>query len=265
MTIEYKFVSIERRDSVFMLILNRPDKLNAVNGRMHGEITAALRECAHDVDCSVIVLTGAGRAFCSGGDVSTMDSPEGFDSPRSDPYAVAGDSLVETLIRIDKPVIAMINGPAIGLGATLALLCDVTIAADDAVIGDRHVNVGLVAGDGGAVIWPLLIGVARAKEYLMTGQLITGLEAERIGLVNHSVPKEQLLEYTMAFVARLADLPQFAVRATKVSVNRVLRQAAFDVLEVSGGLELISMAREDHREAARAFMASRAKPSPSST
>lgn len=260
---DYKFITFERKGRVMVVTLNRPDKLNAVNGAMHEEITKSLREVARDVDSSVIVLTGAGRAFCAGGDVSTMDSPEGFDSSRTDPDAVSGEGLVDALIRIDKPVIAMVNGAAVGLGATIALLCDVVVAANDAMFADRHVNVGLVAGDGGAVIWPLLIGPARAKEFLMTGDAVSGVEAERIGLINHAVPREQLMDYTMQLADRLAALPQFAVRATKVAINRIVRLAAYNVLDISGALELISMKREDHREAARAFVASRKRPSTS--
>ena len=260
---DYKFITFELKGRVMVMTLNRPEKLNAVNGAMHEEITKGLREVARDADSSVIVLTGAGRAFCAGGDVSTMDSAEGFDSSRADPDAVSGEGLVDALIRIDKPVIAMVNGAAVGLGATIALLCDVVVAANDAMFADRHVNVGLVAGDGGAVIWPLLIGPARAKEFLMTGDAVSGVEAERIGLINHAVPREQLVDYTMQLADRLAALPQFAVRATKVAVNRIVRLAAYNVLDISGALESISMKREDHREAARAFVASRKRSSTS--
>ena len=133
------------------------------------------------------------------------------------------------------------------------------MAAEDARIGDRHVNVGLVAGDGGAVIWPALVGVARAKEMLMTGRLLSGTEAAAIGLVNRAVPAGSLRETTVELARELAAQPPFAVKATKAAINRGLRRSVEDVLDVSLAWERLSMLREDHREAARAFVESRRK------
>ena len=121
---------------------------------------------------------------------------------------------------VETPIIAMVNGPAAGLGATIALYCDIVLMADEAMIGDRHVNVGLVAGDGGAVMWPLLVGPLRAKEMLMTGRMLTGTEAASMGLVNRSVPLERLRDVTMALANEIAAQPPYAARATKASVNR---------------------------------------------
>jgi enoyl-CoA hydratase len=165
--------------------------------------------------------------------------------------------LVEGLLAIEKPVIAMVNGPAVGLGATIALLCDVIVAAEDAKIGDTHVNVGLVAGDGGVVIWPLLVGVARAKEYLMTGTLLSGAEAAAIGLVNHAVPTADLRRTTMALARQLGDQMPYAVRATKVAVNRLLRRQVLEVMDAGLAWEDLSMPMADHREAATAFLEKR--------
>ncbi len=251
----YELLRIERRGAALIIVLNRPERLNAINGQLHDELRSALREVELDADSRVVVLTGAGRAFCSGGDVSGMTGESGSGLRRRD-YEVhsPGRHLVDALLSVEKPVIAMINGPAVGLGATLALLCDVTVMSEGATIGDRHVNVGLVAGDGGAVIWPLLIGVARAKELLMTGRLLNGEDAARIGLVTHAVSAEELEAYTFTVAEELASLPPYAVRATKASVNRQLRRMVEEDLDTSLAWERLSMFREDHREAARAFL-----------
>lgn len=251
----YRTIQISREGDILILTLNRPERLNAVNGEMHAELARIFLDADEDPDSNVIVLTGAGRAFCAGGDVSGMTSEAGSNLiQRGLRIRGEGHQVVESLLAVEKPIIAMVNGPAVGLGATLALLCDVIVAAEDARIGDRHVNVGLVAGDGGAVIWPLLIGVARAKEYLMTGDLLTGKDAAAIGLVNHAVPQEELRSYTMALARKLADQMPFAVRATKVAVNRMLRRQVLEMMDACLAWEEQSMKMEDHREAAAAFL-----------
>ena len=249
-------VLIGRTGRVVTITLNRPDKLNAVNADMHDGIVDALRWAARDEESDVIVLTGAGKAFCAGGDVKGMtESPTGTNVQKK-PWEVhlAGRHLVDQILWTEKPLVAQVNGAAVGLGATIALLCDVVVASETARIGDRHVNVGLVAGDGGAVIWPLLVGLNKAKELLMTGDLVTGVEAARMGLVNHAVAPDRLEEVTMSIATKLASLPKYAVRATKASVNRQLRAQVEAVLDVSLAWETISGLSEEHEVAARAFM-----------
>ena len=254
----YETIRAEQEDDILILTLNRPERLNAVNGQMHAELAHIFLDVDLDQDSNVVVITGEGRAFCAGGDVSGMTSESGSNLIREG-VRVRGEAhqLVEGLLAIEKPVISMINGPAVGLGATIALLCDVIVAAADARLGDTHVNVGLVAGDGGAVIWPLLIGVARAKEYLMTGKLITGTEAAAMGLVNHAVPREELRGFTMTLARQLADQMPYAVRATKVAVNRMLRRQVLEMMDACLAWEDLSMGMADHREAAAAFMEKR--------
>jgi enoyl-CoA hydratase/carnithine racemase len=168
--------------------------------------------------------------------------------------------IITRLLDIDKPTICAINGDAVGLAATIALLCDITVASQTARIGDTHVSrVGLVAGDGGTVIWPLLVGVSRAKEFLMRGTLINGAEAERIGLVNHAVPKDDVLATAREIALELSHGPAWAIRWTKLSVNQVLKQRLNLMLEASWALETVSADTDDHREATRAF-AERRKP-----
>jgi enoyl-CoA hydratase len=146
----------------------------------------------------------------------------------------------------------------VGLGATLALFCDVIIASENAKFGDPHVTVGLVAGDGGAVIWPMLCGLARAKEYLMTGDLLTATEAERIGLINHVVPQDEVMSKAMQLAQRLANGPSKAIRWTKLACNKRLRDEVNLVLDASLAVESLSMLTEDHSEATRAFTEKRA-------
>ena len=193
------------------LTMNRPEARNAFSLEMMDALSEALPRLARDPAVRLVVLTGAGAAFCAGGDVdwfyAMMDDPRRFRA-----IAPEGKRIVNTLLELEKPIICRLNGAAAGLGATLALLCDVVIAADTAVIGDPHVKMGLVAGDGGALIWPQLIGFARAKELLMTGEMLSAAEAARLGLVNHVVPADQLDAKVAEVAGKILANPRWAVR-----------------------------------------------------
>lgn len=247
----YENVKIDLREGVAIATLNRPDSLNAITMSMHHELEALFLQLGRDDEVKAIVLTGAGRAFCAGGDVKEMS--EGADRGPAGIFDSGARQLAANLVAIEKPVIAAVNGAAVGLGATIALLCDVVFMADTARIGDPHVKVGLVPGDGGAVIWPLLVGPARAKEYLMTGDLLTAAEAERIGLVNHVVPAEKVLDEAVAFATRLARGPTLAIRFAKLSVQRTLLQAMLGSLDMSLALEALTGRSRDYAEATKAF------------
>src|SRR5919109_3669979 len=188
----YQTLKIDWADQVATVTLNRPAALNAVNEQMHTELETLFAEVAYDDAINAVVLTGAGRAFCAGGDIKGMDSRLREGSARI-PLRGA-KRLIQNMLEVEQPLIGAINGDAVGLGATLALFCDIIIAAENARFGDTHIKVGLVAGDGGAVIWPLLVGVAKAKELLFTGDLIDAREAERIGLINRVVPAGKAYE-----------------------------------------------------------------------
>lgn len=250
---QFETIDADLTNRVLTLRLNRPDKLNAVNRVLHNEISRMFGEAASDPACDIIVLTGAGRAFSAGGDLEFLDlcikNPNVFDE-----VAVEGKTIIYSMLDCEKPIIGKINGHAAGLGATLALFCDVTFVADHAKISDPHVRVGLVAGDGGAVIWPQLIGYARAKEYLMTGNAIAAPDAARIGLVNHAVPTDELDGRVDAFVQQLLNGAMPAIRGTKVSVNAGLKQLAHTVLETSTALEQISNRSREHRLAIDAML-----------
>jgi enoyl-CoA hydratase len=177
-------IEFAREGRLLRLTLNRPDAMNAVNLELHDDLADALWFAQGDTGSDVVVITGAGRAFSAGGDLDHIANnaahPHLFDHE-----ARMAKRIVNTLLDIDKPVICRLNGHAVGLGATLALLCDIIIGAEGAKIGDPHVGLGLVAGDGGAVIWAQRIGLAKAKEYLFTGDLLTAQQAAEIGLINH--------------------------------------------------------------------------------
>ena len=265
----YEAIDADLAEGVLTLRLNLPDRLNAVGRQLHEELSWVFIEAARDNDVDIIVLTGAGRAFSAGGDFDflqhTIDNPQDFDE-----VAFEGRQIVYAMLECDKPIIGKINGHAIGLGATLALFCDIIFMADHARIADPHVRIGLVAGDGGAVIWPQLIGYARAKEFLMTGDALTAPRAAEIGLINYAVPADELDERVDAFVKRMLDGPLSAVRWTKMAINVGLKQLAHSVLEVSTALEQASNRSGEHRLAVDAarnktqadFRAYRAKRGP---
>jgi enoyl-CoA hydratase len=241
-------VLVEHAGDILVITLNRPDRLNAIDAAMQTELVRVFSSI--DVDESnAVVVTGAGRGFCAGGDVKSMRGRRVTGSHRPAQVRSAGRRLVDAMLNVEKPMVAAVNGAAVGLGATIALLCDVVIMSEDAVIGDRHVNVGLVAGDGGPLLWPLLVGPMRAKELLMTGRLLKGAEAAAAGLVSRSVPAERVLDDAMTSATELAALPPYAVRATKSVVNRYMQWMAHEVIDVALAYEQISKASDDHQEA----------------
>ncbi len=252
---QYTFIRVEFRDRVALCTLNRPDALNSITREGHQELESLFAQLAEDRAVNAVVLTGAGRAFCAGGDVKGMD-PDAYDSPAGI-FDSGARNLVARLLGIEKPVIAAVNGDAVGLGATIALACDVVFMAEGARIGDPHVKVGLVPGDGGAVLWPLLVGPARAKEFLMTGDLVPAAEAERIGLVNHVRPADTVLDDAVALAMRLADGATLAIRFAKLSVQRTLLQSVLSSLDLSLALEALTGNSKDYEEAISAFSAKR--------
>ncbi len=252
----YEFLKVDYDDGVATITLNRPERRNAAHDPMHRELETIFSDVGADDDVRAIVLTGAGETFCAGGDASSMDSGEFNPTGPRIPFNGVR-RLVNSLLDVEQPVIGAINGDAAGLGATLALMCDVTYVAESARIGDTHVKMGLVAGDGGAVIWPALIGMARAKQYLLTGDWISGTEAERIGLVNFALPVAEVLPAANAFARRMAEGAPMAIRWTKYSMNKLLREQINLALDTGMFLEAATMGTEDLQEAASAFLEKR--------
>lgn len=255
---EYRNILVSREDRILTLTLNRPDRYNAVNHDLHEELSRIFDDIRRDDETSVVVLTGAGKAFCAGGDLVAMaDHADAHGSPGHYMSMTSAKRIVFTMLELEKPIIAKINGPAMGLGATLALLCDIVYMAEHAKIGDPHVKAGVVAGDGGAVIWPQLIGYARAKELLMTGDPIDARRAESIGLVNHVVAADELDAAVHAMASNLADGAQDAIRWSKTVANIGLRQLAHSIMDASIGYEWLTMRSATHREAIDAFRSGR--------
>ena len=252
----YECLKIEVAEKVATVTLNRPQARNAINQKLIRELRSIWDDLADDHAVNAVVLTGAGDYFSVGGDVKAMSERPGGDVLEEgevhDP--MISRRIVNRQLELDKPIVCAINGDCIGLAATIALLCDITVIADDARIGDSHVNkVGLVAGDGGTVIWPLLIGVSKAKEYLMRGTLLKGSEAERIGLVNHVQPRGEVLAFARQIAQELADGPVWAARWTKLSINQIIKERVNHLMEASMALEQVTFELADHKEATTAF------------
>ena len=250
----YEVILIEKRDDgVALITLNRPERHNAVGGPMHTELWQLPEDIQYDPDVRVAVITGAGRSFCSGADVEAS-----FADPSRDPALPLGmedeaRNIVDGFLRLDKPVITAVKGYALGLGATVALLGDIVLAGRSVRIGDTHVVVGITAGDGGAVIWPQLVGYQAAKYYLFTGEHVDAETAERLGLVFRVYDDEDLVDEALALASRIAQGAPYAIRSTKRAINRSLEKISQDVMPYGLAVEGLSMKTADHQEAIAAF------------
>jgi enoyl-CoA hydratase len=222
-------VLVEEDGPVRILTMNRPEALNAFDGELHHALPDALHEVSDDPKVRAVVLTGAGRAFSAGGNIDDFTAFANDLELRRATLRL-GRRLFEELINVHLPVIAAVNGPAVGLGCTIATACDAVIMSDQTFLADPHVTVALVAGDGGAVTWPLNIGLLRAKPYLLTGDRMSAEVAVSLGLATRAVPPEQVLPEATAMAHRIAALPPQAVQDTKSVLNQHLRQAAVTVL-----------------------------------
>ncbi len=251
----YRTMTFSLKGRILTATLNRPEKLNIFTEEMEREVTQFLVDGAMDKDFDIVILTGAGRAFSAGGDVENWMMQNVEDPSRVD--TGLSKRVVFAMLDFPKPIIAKVNGHAVGLGATLALYCDVIFASDKAKIGDPHVLMGLSAGDGGAIIWPQLIGYARAREFLMTGELIPAPRAAAIGLINYSLPLEELDAAVDAFAQKLSKGALRAICATKQTVNLGLKQVATAVMDASIAYEALTVYSKDHAEAVRAFLEKR--------
>jgi enoyl-CoA hydratase len=247
----YSSFGFERVGDVLRVTIANPrNKVNAVDGEMHAELVRLFEELKTEQSARAVILTGSGRAFSAGGDFAWMSATTvaGLYEMRRE-----GKQIVWNMLDVEIPIVAAINGPAVGLGATIALLCDTIFVAETAIVADPHVKVGIVAGDGGAVAWPLAMGPARAKRYLMTGDALSAAEAEQMGLVNFVVADDELQDQALAFAQRLADGAPLAVRYTKLAVNQLLKQSMAAAFDYSTALEVVTFVSEDHREALQAM------------
>ncbi len=248
----FSYLRFARDGDVLRVTIDRPDDpRNAVDETLHDELTRLMAVLGAETEARAVLLTGAGAAFSAGGDFRWF--PELQVPGRLEALRLDARRIVFGLLDVALPIVCAVNGPAVGLGATIALLCDVIFLAESATLVDPHVRVGLVAGDGGTVAWPLAVGPARAKQYLLTGDPLPAAEAERLGLVNRVVPDAELDAEALAFARRLAELPPLAVRHTKAAVNALVKQAALVSFEQAVAAELVTFASEDHAEALAAW------------
>lgn len=242
----------EYDDDVLVVTIDNPSsELNAVDDVLHEELAQLFRELKREDRARAVLLTGSKKAFSAGGDFNwfpKLNTVERLDHLRRD-----AKQLIWDLLDVEVPIVAAINGPAVGLGASIALLCDVIVMADTASVADPHVRVGIVAGDGGTAIWPLLVGPAKAKQHLLTGDPLTAAEAERLGLVNEVVPADQLPERGRWWARRLAAGAPLAVRYTKQAVNAQVKRALLESYDVATALELVTFLSDDHKEALAAL------------
>jgi enoyl-CoA hydratase len=242
---DYQFLTFARRpNGVLVVTINRPEKLNAANDRMLLEFAEVWNTVKHDATTRVVVITGAGRAFCAGGDLH-------------------GDlNIVYNMIHLDKVIISAINGPAAGAGLALALTADISLIDEDAKITDAHAKIGVAAGDHALMLWPLFCGLPKAKLYLLTANQLDGKEAERIGLVSECMPGPKLMARAFELADQLALGPQRAIRWTKRCLNHWVRQAA-PIFDLSVAYEGLNFMEPDASEGLHAFVEKRSPAFPS--
>ncbi len=239
-------LTVESEGAVRLVTIDRPDSFNAVNQPLHWALANVWRRLADDPDARVVILTGRGRTFCAGGDLewitSFLDDPAGRDESLRE-----GAEIIEEMLRFPLPVVAAVNGAAVGLGCSITALCDVVLLSETAHLADPHVSVGLVAGDGGAAFWPLLTHIMRTREYLFTGDRITADVAVELGLATRSVPADELMDEAWRVARRIADQPPDAVRGTKKVLNLHLSSALAGAVPAGFAAELGTMRSDEHR------------------
>jgi len=237
-------VRVEIDGSVRIVRLARPAQLNAVNERLHLGLTHVFPQLNADLDARVAVITGEGRAFSAGGDMDLLDRMVKDRGLRRDVIA-EGRELVRNMIRCRVPIVAAVNGPAVGLGCSLVALSDVVYMAESAYLSDPHVPVGLVAADGGPLTWPLHTSLLLAKEFAFTGDRITAARAKEIGLANHVCPDGDVLTAALAAAHRIARLPRQAVEATKRVLNLHLERSVLATIDFAMAAETESFDTPD--------------------
>jgi enoyl-CoA hydratase len=239
-------LSVSADGPVRIVRINRPAELNAINGPLHRAFAQVWRQLAADTEARAVVLTGEGRAFSAGGDLgwitSFLDDPVAREESLRE-----GAEIIEEVLRFPLPVVAAVNGPAVGLGCSIAVLCDVLLISETAYLADPHVAVGLVAGDGGAAFWPLLTPLLRSRVYLFTGDRIPAATAVELGLATKAVPPDELLPAALQLAHRFAGQPMEAIRGTKRVLNMHLAGALAGPLQSGFAAEAVSMQTPEHR------------------
>lgn len=236
-------LTVRPEGPIRVVTLNRPKSGNAIDKDLHTALENVWRELEADLDARAVVLTGAGSTFCSGGDISSFD--ESLDRSIRRRNLSSSIRLANEMIRFNLPIVAAVNGPAVGLGCSLAAMSDIVLIARGAFMSDPHVEVGLVAADGGPLTWPLLIGLLRAKEYLLLGKRIPSDKAAELGLATREVSPDDLMSEAMDVAQQLAALPPQAVQDTKRAINLHIQQAATAILPFAFAAESESIMSDE--------------------
>lgn len=248
----YDYFSLRRDANILYVTIDNADRHNRVDAAMHKELSRLFYEIGEDPESDVVVLSAAGRFFGVGGDLDYMRDQ--IEDPNLFHRSVReAKRIIYGILECDKPIVARVHGDAIGLAATMALACDIVIADEEATIVDPHVRVGLVAGDGGALLWPQMIGYARAKYHLLTGRPLKGREAAGIGLIARAVPTAELDGAVEEIARELASGATKAIRWTKSTVNSELQRMAHSIMDIGMAYEAVSGRTHDHDEAIKAF------------
>lgn len=249
---EYQAILFKKEQGVATIILNRPRALNALNGPLIDELLDAVKKAAEDQEVKVLVLTGAGRAFCFGADISEFNQAQ---IHSASPMALLEKSqeIIHTLVSMPKPAIAALNGFATGLGFDLALACDLRIAAERVKLGEAFVAMGLVPDGGGTFFLPRLVGLAKAAEMIFTGEPLLPAEAERIGLINKVVPTPELEKTAQELAQKLAKGPSLAIGLAKQALWKNLQGNLDTALKLEAASQKICLESQDHKEAVQAF------------
>ncbi len=243
-------LKVESSGPLLRVTLNRPEDLNGVNRAMHQGLASLWPQITDDPNAHAVILTGSGQAFSAGGDFGYMQENIDDEAMRAQTMA-EGHDIIQGMVRCPLPVIAAVNGPAVGLGCSLAVLSDIVLIADGAFLADPHLRMGLVPGDGG-MAWPMLTGLSRAKEYLFLGSRISAADAVTLGLASRVVPAESLMDEAVALASRLAEVPAAALQSTKTALNTYLDQQLEGAFAVALSGELDSMHSPEHRAAVAA-------------
>lgn len=245
-------VKVEIVGAIAVVTLNRPEKFNACNQEMHDGLVELWPQLAHDRELRCVVITGSGSAFCAGADLNWLALQHS--DPGKAPYRVAAaNELIERMLRFPLPVVAAVNGPAMGLGCSLTLFSDIVLMAESAYIADPHVSVGLATGDGGAY-WPLMMSPHHAKEFLFLGRRLKAAEAVAAGLANHVVAGDELMARAMELAERLAAQPPQALRDTKRAINAYISATAAPAAELALLAERAGMGSSEHAERLAAIL-----------
>jgi enoyl-CoA hydratase len=249
-------LTIECRGAIRLLTINRPLELNAVNAALHAALAGVWGKLRADTEARVVVLTGAGRTFCAGGDFEWLIETH-RDPVLQDFVMDEGGTILAEMTRFPLPVIAAVNGAAVGLGCSVAMMSDIVLMSDAAHLADPHVSVGLVAGDGGAAVWPVLASLLRIKEYLYTGDRISPEAAVQMGLATRVVPAGELMNEALALAERIAKQPRRALQDTKRALNVHLARALAAAAPTGMSGERMSMGSTEHGEILDALLAKR--------